>query len=577
MYNRNYFLSRLSPEHHVGTSLKWCFLLLWGVLLLLFTQSAWAQQVSKWSVKQIQLKASEQYTNPYIETGVKAVFSGPGKQQQTVDGFWNGGNEFVIRFTPVSEGIWTYVTESNDAGLNNQKGSIQCIKNNRGEHGFLRRDEAYRYHFRWDDGTRYFMMGQTYYDLMANAMMGDRWKTAIDSSQYTGMNKVRMQVNAHKKDPKVSYPPSPVFMDTTFNHLNLLHLQKLDEVIGYMQTRSIVADLILFRDFGTITQDERYVRYLVARYAAYTNIMWCLVNEWNYTPKEIEYWNRMGQLVRNTDPWMFNDKLQRLLSVHQQTRIDFQFFDQDWLTHAIIQYGVRNGQNVQGDEWSKEQNKAKYEHGDQWGNKGIVYNLGHNMPVINDEYGYIGEPEDRSASGGKTVAQPIPLSRKKHRQILWGIYTAGGYGSAGDKYQYYKNGKRSTEKFNASLGENDGMPYFSTNWHNPEEYKDIRHLVDFFTTRGLQYWKMAAHNELITKGERVYVLAEPGKQYVLYAAEGGSFFVNLAPGKYSAWRYHPATGKEEIMRKVQGGQKKGFTLPEGEDGVVLLLKETVSR
>ncbi len=552
-------------------TLKRCF----TIMILFFTilHPVLAQQAttSKWTVKEIPLIANGQYNNPYMETSVKAVFTGPDKQQQTVTGFWNGKNNFIIRFAPSLEGIWTYVTESKDAGLNNQKGSLTCVKNNREQHGFLRRDETYRYHFKWDDGTRYFLMGQTYYDLLANAMAGDRWKTAIDSSRYMGMNKVRMQVNCLKKDPKVSYPPSSVFTDTNFTHLNLPHLQKLDEVIRYMQSKGMVADLILFRAFGTLEQDERYARYLVARYAAYTNVMWCLVNEWNYTPKNIAYWNGMGRLIRDADPWMFNGKLQRLLSVHQQTRIYFQFFDQNWLTHAITQYGVRNGQTVQGDEWSKEQNKAKFEHGDQWGNKGILYNMGHKIPVVNDEYGYIGEPEDRSASGGNPLEKPMPLTRQKHRQILWGIYMAGGYGSAGDKYQYYTNGRRTNVKFDSITGVNDGMPYFSANWYNPDEYKDIRNLVDFFTTKRLQFWKMSAHNKIITTGERVYALAEPGRQYVVYAANGGAFTFKLPAGTFSAYRYDPATGLETKLPQVQGGKQEKFMFPPGKDAVVYLI------
>ena len=46
------------------------------------------------------------------------------------------------------------------------------------------------------------------------------------------------------------------------------------------------------------------------------------------------------------------------------------------------------------------------------------------MPVLNDEYGYIGKP-DRFAGWS-------PLSRDKHRNIIWGIAMAGGYGAAGD-------------------------------------------------------------------------------------------------------------------------------------------------
>lgn len=94
------------------------------------------------------------------------------------------------------------------------------------------------------------------------------------------------------------------------------------------------------------------------------------------------------------------------------------------------------------------------------------------------------------------------------------------------------------------------MPYFSANWYNPDEYKDIRNLVDFFTTKELQYWKMSAHNELNATGERVYVLAEPGSQYVVYAANGGAFSFEVPTGPYNIWRYYPAIGKEEKLPKM---------------------------
>ena len=46
-------------------------------------------------------------------------------------------------------------------------------------------------------------------------------------------------------------------------------------------------------------------------------------------------------------------KYVRARSVHQQTRQDFQFFDQTWLSHAIVQLGVRNqGRTFRdGDKW----------------------------------------------------------------------------------------------------------------------------------------------------------------------------------------------------------------------------------
>jgi hypothetical protein len=44
-----------------------------------------------------------------------------------------------------------------------------------------------------------------------------------------------------------------------------------------------------------------------------------------------------GSLIAATDPYTWNGSEKRVRSVHQQTRIDFQFFGQPWLSHAIIQ------------------------------------------------------------------------------------------------------------------------------------------------------------------------------------------------------------------------------------------------
>ena len=63
-------------------------------------------------------------------------------------------------------------------------------------------------------------------------------------------------------------------------------------------------------------------------------------------------------------------------------------------------------------------------------------------------------------------------------------------------------------------------------------YQDVKHLVDFFTNPGIAYWKMHRANHLIKGGERVYALAEPGKQYIFYAAIGGQFVAELPKGKY---------------------------------------------
>ncbi|MGH7957988.1 MAG: putative collagen-binding domain-containing protein [Opitutaceae bacterium] len=239
-------------------------------------------------------------------------------------------------------------------------------------------------------------------------------------------------------------------------------------------------------------------------------------------------------------PWIARRSFLRPLSVHQNTRIAFQFFGSSWPTHAIIQYGIRNKEIAAADEF-KNTGQTKYHNGDEWGNAGIVYNLGHNMPVVNDEFGYLGD------------ATPINLTQTQYRWTIWGIATAGGYISIGDN--------RSAPT---------GVPENRGDWLDAPEYGDIKRLVDFFATKGLAYWKMSSQNALKTSGTRVYVLAETGRQYLIYSAVGGTFSIDIAPGTYKVRRYNPRTGEDALLREVSGGGSRSFTMPDANDWVVYL-------
>jgi Putative collagen-binding domain of a collagenase len=80
---------------------------------------------------------------------------------------------------------------------------------------------------------------------------------------------------------------------------------------------------------------------------------------------------------------------------------------------------------------------------------------------------------------------------------------------------------------------------------------------------------MSPRNEAKESGERVYVLAEAGKQYMIYAAAGGRLSVVLADGLYAARRYDPRTGEDVALAEVKGGVQS-FTLPDGNDWVIYL-------
>jgi hypothetical protein len=398
--------------------------------------------------------------------------------------------------------------------------------------GFIRRDPANPQSFRYDNGERFFMLGQTAYELVthvrAAGVAAPGWKAAIAHARAHGMTKLRLLV--HPWGGNTGVPDSFPFVANDHDTLALAHWQTLDAIVQELQQQGMAADLILFTDtgdqpsaYGAPAQDERYVRYILARYAAYPHVIWCLTNEWNYTGKGPDYWNRIGTIVCTDDPYAIRDGAERARSIHARTDPAFRFFGQAWPSYAIVQYGVRN---------------KTFAFGDQWGNASIVRNAGQGLPVANDEYGYIGEPG---------------LDRVQHRRALWGIGMGGGFASAGD----------------ARTG-GDGLPaYRSGAWQDAPEYADLQRYTAFWTTQGIHYWELSSQNAIVTSGTRVYALGKPGGTYVIYAAAGGAVTVSLPPGPpYTVTRFNPRDGTS-VNLGVAGGPTT-WTLPAPDDWVLVL-------
>jgi hypothetical protein len=115
-----------------------------------------------------------------------------------------------------------------------------------------------------------------------------------------------------------------------FRHfeLRVLDLQKL----------GIEADVILFHPYDEghwgfdrmpDEVDDRYLRYVIARLAAYRNVWWSLANEFDFMlEKQPEDWDRFFKIVVEADPYG------RLRSIHNG-RVLYNH-NQPWVTHASI-------------------------------------------------------------------------------------------------------------------------------------------------------------------------------------------------------------------------------------------------
>jgi hypothetical protein len=529
---------------------------------------------------------------------------------------------YKIRFTPTITGDYTFTTTatpSTDGGLNITTAtdpSPFCTPAGAGgAHGFLRVDPvaANQYSFVWDDGTRYFMWGQTYYQAVNNARFETSptpaWKTAVDNSNVRKMNKVRILTapwNVYR-DPAggspvetqpfcrqpgcfVSSACTPPNCPLDHNQLDLDHWKALDTVVQYLYTKGMVAEIVIFRDgltglngdikmFGSLDQDQLVLDHVIARYGAYPNVIWSLTNEWqsaqSESGKDASYWNTIGNCVRSgctsstgraigPDPWVVRSTFKRPLTIHPGAASNqghcFSFFGQPWPAHASLQehYSNANCSSFQGDVMGYNSIAANRR------SDGNCTPATKTLPVVNDEYGYLGL--DPSGAGG-CAAQ----TQDQHRNVIWGLATGGGYGTAGDLRCDCPD---ATNGCNAN-SVCSTPPIQSTLWRSSAAWVDIQYLVDFFTstTRNIPYWTMAPQ-DAYPDTNRIHTLADSGKNNVVsYFAAGGSASLGLPAGTYKTVWFNPRNGLDNPLTcTVVSGSDPSFSPPDSSDWVLWLRK-----
>jgi hypothetical protein len=188
---------------------------------------------------------------------------------------------------------------------------------------------------------------------------------------------------------------------TRFNPAFFRHLEQ--RVLD-LQKLGIEADVILFHPYDEghwgfdrmpDDADDRYLRYVVARLAAFRNVWWSLANEFDFMlEKQPEDWDRLFQVLAEADPYG------RLRSIHNG-RVLYNH-NQPWVTHASIQNG-----------------SAAEDAG-----RAVLYRDVYRKPIVFDEIKYEGDIPKRwgNLSGEEMV----------HR--FWECIIAGAYPGHGECY-----------------------------------------------------------------------------------------------------------------------------------------------
>ncbi|MEA3407327.1 MAG: DUF5060 domain-containing protein [Chloroflexota bacterium] len=294
------------------------------------------QDVEQWDILETTLDGPED-GNPFTDVTVAAQFTHKHRVVH-VDGFYDGEGVYRVRFMPDTVGEWRYTTRSNHPALDGISGEFVCTPPSPDNHGPV--SVADTYHFAYADGTPYYPVGTTCY--VWNHQGKELEEQTLDTLQETPFNKLRMCVfpkhYRYNRNEPVYHPFQRAGSgEWDFARFNPAFFQHLEQRVQNLRDLGIEADIILFHPYDRWGYahlapeiDERYLRYVVARLAAYRNVWWSMANEYDLMEdKSMRDWDRFFRIVQESDPY------QHLRSVHNCRT----FYDHSkpWVTHLSVQ------------------------------------------------------------------------------------------------------------------------------------------------------------------------------------------------------------------------------------------------
>lgn len=314
------------------------------------------QSAVQFGVYEVALTSSDKATNPFdVQAEVTFVPPSGARNAKTAAAFYDGGDVWRARVYVSEPGSWTWSSTSRaDLGLGGQSGRFQAVTSRlRGRLLPHPRDAR-----QWitEDGRWFLHLSDTAYFLLC-AHDGNGAPVTDEAAERYARNDAARGITALRcflTGGEAGFQEGAgvwrqwFFTDDTSDHLRLDHLQCADRRLRMLLEKfpDMAVQLILFPLAGYKTDDrfwaallpaqrERLLRHLVARYAAYPQLYWLIMNDAHFGegfPRSNALAREAGTYLQEHDPW------QHPRSIGHARRLPFVFGAEEWTDYIHIEH-----------------------------------------------------------------------------------------------------------------------------------------------------------------------------------------------------------------------------------------------
>ena len=544
---------------------KRSLLLLFIITILPFKSLGAIESIKTWEVLEITLKSSAGFANPYTEvltegekSYVFAEFSGTSGNSTgktlTITGFWDGNNIWKIRFAPPSSGTWKYVTFSGERALNGKKGEISVtdwtdnekIANptRRGLVNVMKSGPGAGRYFIYSDGTPFLWIADTWWDWTNRRIKFESFVKLVDTREGQGFNIGQLFFAANGWGRESS------LLDPSFQKPDIEQIKRVEEMIRYANSKGITVWIHPWWSregiAGKIGEEKmiRWWRYVIHRLHAY-NVIWVLAGEYNmnnYGGFHLDFWNRLGELVKTEDPY------NRIVGVHPTPPM--------W------------GGGAEAPQWST----AEAIHESKW----LDYNqcqTGH-ARWCNELV-----PEIITRAYKKIPYKPVVVTEPWYEfiegnptamDIRFAAWSAVMSGAAGHTYGGGHIWRVHLPERPTGIGSWPMDTSLTTNTMVYPGAISTGFMGKYL--RKLEWWKLKPHPELVMENPSPYCLADPGNEYLFYIRYGGSVKLDLRPfatnSEFNFLWTDLVNSNDSKSGTVRGGKIVEIKCPEDYPGTV---------